>query len=209
MVNEKAKNPAISTPDGTRGFSPMESIPHRGRKRSFSDISITTKGPLSQNMTKEELEAKRLLTKAALLQRPQIKRQSESARLLKLVPDLSQKEMSRLVAAIIRRQKREAPSTSASGRKATATREKPLARSLPALFPEKLTAPPRSERLKDSTPARSAALSKQDALRMLQEARTGFNRDACSEPQPESIDERTSHHHRDLAEELVHRVSPR
>ena len=207
MVNEKAKNLGISTPDGTRGSSPLESIPHRGRKRSLSEI--TTKGQLSQNMTKEELEAKRLLTKAALLQRPQIKRQSESARLLKLVPDLSQKEMSRLVAAIIRRQKREAPSTSASGRKVTATREKPLAKSLPALFPEKHTAPPRSERLKDSTPARSAALSKQEALEMLQQANAGLNRNAGSALQPESIEEKSHHQHRDLAEELVQRASPR
>ena len=111
MVNEKAKNLNILTPDGARRSSSLESIQQRGRKRSLSSISKSTKGQLNQHTTtREEADATRLLSKHFNPKLISSSRQSEPARLMKLIPDLSQKEMSRLVGAIIKRQKRDATS---------------------------------------------------------------------------------------------------
>ena len=135
MVNEKAKNPSIPALDGTRRSSSLETVHHRGRKRSLSAMSSSTKGLLNQQtMTREESDANRLLSKHSIPKPLSSTRQSQSARLVKLIPDLSQKEMSRLVGAIIRRQKRDASSVE---RKPATTRDRTLPSSAPALFPEK------------------------------------------------------------------------
>ena len=140
---------------------------------------------------------KRLLQKP-----PATSRQAESARLLKLVPDLSQKEMSRLVGAIIKRQKRDAPSTT---RKTVSRRERAVSSSVTALDPDNSDATP-SQTTRVEMPARSAALTKQDALRMLQESRFEANPTTSYRPQPASTG---GQQRRDLAEELIHRASHR
>ena len=204
MVNEKVKNPSIPTPDGTRNSSSLDTIPHRGRKRSLSAISNSTKGFLNhQTATKDEMDANRLLRKAAFLQKPpSTSRQSESARLLKLVPDLNQKEMSRMVWAIIKRQKRDASSTA---RKTVTRRERPVSSTVAALCPDKSEAT-HSQTARVEMPARSAALTKQDAVRMLQESRSGADLTTSFGSQPASTG---GQQRRDLAEELIHRASPR
>ena len=204
MVNEKGKNPSIPTPDGSRNSSSLDTIPHRGRKRSLSTSSISTKGFLNQQTAaKDEMDANRLLRKAAFIQKPPSSlRQSESARLLKLVPDLSQKEMSRLVGAIIKRQKRDAPSTA---RKTVPRRERPVACTETALFPEKSDGT-HSQTSRVEMPARSAALTRQDAVRMLQESRSEADLTSRFGSQPEAT---AGPHRRDLAEELIHRATPR
>ena len=204
MVNEKAKNPSIPTPDGSRSSLSLDTIPHRGRKRSLSAVSNPTKGFLvHQPATKDEMEASHLLRKAAFLQKPSAtSRQSESARLLKLIPDLSQKEMSRLVGAIIKRQKRDTPSTT---RKTVTRRERAVSSSVTALGPDNSAATP-SQTARVEMPARSAALTKQDALRMLQESRFEANPTTSCGPQPAATG---GQQRRDLAEELIHRASHR
>ena len=128
----------------------------------------------------KEAGATRLLTKASLstMSVPS-SRQVESARLLKLVPDLSQKEVSRFV----------------TGKR----REKPLARNLPAIFPEKrsmqkLCSPEVTKNQLDKAPmpARSAALSNHDALRMLKELGTAANLDSDPTTLLTASTERTS-----------------
>ena len=116
MVNENVKNPNGPTLDKLRRSSPFESNPHRSRKRSISAM-LTTR---NQSLSGEETEATRLLTRTLLLSKTAASpRHSESARLLKFVPDLTQK-MGRLVGAI--RQKRDA---STIGRKPVAARDRP------------------------------------------------------------------------------------
>ena len=199
MVNEKAKNSDILTPDGTRRSLSLDTIQQRGRKRSLSSISSTTKGLLHQHTTtREEADATRLLSKHSTPKLISSARQSESSRLLKLIPDLSQKEMGRLVGAIIKRRKRDA----ASGvRKQASARERSVLSSIPPLFPEKTPDVTRSQSPKVEMPARSAASTREEALRMLREARTEV--DKAANPENEQ------HHHLDLAEELVYRASPR
>ena len=208
MVNSKAKDPVGATTDNANRSASLESIPHRARKRSLSTM-LTTKGAVGQNQSREGIEAARLLMRTSLPSKPaSTSRQSESARLLKLVPDLNQKEVSRLVAALIKKQKRDAVAT---GKR----REKTTTRTVPALFPEKqvpqkLITPEatHSQVGKVPMPARAAAVSKLDALRMLQEAEAHPDLLMSSTPLPATTTERMSHR-QDLAEELVHRVSPR
>ena len=101
MVNEKIKNPTGPSSDSSRRSPSVESIPHRPRKRSLSTM-LATKGGGNQSLVREEAEATRLLTRTALPSKATTSpRQTESARLLKLIPDLNQKEVSRLVAALI------------------------------------------------------------------------------------------------------------
>ena len=127
MVNDRAKQPSYPIPDKAKQLSSIESIPHRNRKRPISAI-LSTKDGLTQGPSREESEATRLLTRTPLLSIPtSCTRESESARLVKLLPDLNQKEIRRLVAALIKRQKRDATST---GKR----REKSHSRTIPALF---------------------------------------------------------------------------
>ena len=207
MVNEIAKNPGIPASDGTRRASSLETIHHRGRKRSLSAMSSPTKGLLNQQtLTREESDATRLLSKNSIPKPISSTRQSESARLMKLIPDLSQKEMSRLVGAIIRRQKRDVSFTE---RKPATTRDRSLPRTTHALFPEKNSESARSQTFKVDRPVRLAASTKQDAFQMLRESRTGADQAASSEQRPVSIDQNRIHRNLDLAEELVYRSSPR
>ena len=86
---------------------------------------------MNLEVCKEEAGATSLLTKASLSTKSvPSSRQVESARLLKLMPDLSQKEVIRLVAVLIRWRKRDADVTGKRW-------EKPLARNIPAIFPKK------------------------------------------------------------------------
>ena len=104
-------------------------------ERSLSPMSNSTKGLLNQHATtREEVDATRLLGKHSTSKLVSPTRQSDSAPLMKLIPDLSQKEMSRLVGAIIKRQKRDA--TSVRKKQATA-RERSVLNTVPSLFPEK------------------------------------------------------------------------
>ena len=170
MVNEKVKEPLSIPPDKTKRSASLEHNPHRSRKRSFS-ATIPTKGGGNRVQTREETEATRLLARASIPSKSSSsQRQSDSAHLLKLIPDLSQKEVSRLVAALIKRQKREAGAPSQK-------RERSITRSVPTLFPEKHRTqrmssqePTKSQREKQSMPARATAFTQEDALRMLQEA---------------------------------------
>ena len=57
-------------------------------------------------------------------------------------------------------------------------------------------------------PARAAALSKHDALRMLQETEGDPEMSMNFTPQPAPSTERKGHQ-QDLAEELIHRATPR
>ena len=108
MVGEKAKNPNIPAPDISRKSLSTEKIPHRGRKRSHSaTVGLTKGGHHQQSSSREEVEANRLLTKAPHQQKlSSSTRHSETSRLLNIIPDLNQKELSRLVGAILKRQKR-------------------------------------------------------------------------------------------------------
>ena len=147
-VHEKAKNPDILTPDGTRRSSSLETIHQRGRKRSLSLITDSAKGLLNQHTTtREEVDATRLLSKHSITKLSSATRQSESARLMKLIPDLSQKEISRLVGAIIKRKKRDATSV---GRKQATARERSVLSTVPSLFPEKTPDSARNQTHKDA-----------------------------------------------------------
>ena len=193
MVNEKTKNPALPIPEGTRRSSTLETIHHRGRKRSLSSISSSAKGVLNQQSgSKEEADANRLLLKHGT------SRPTSSSRQIEEIPDLSQKEMSRLVGAIIKRQKRDASSV---GRKLTTTRERSVPSTATPLFPEKCPDSARNQTHKVEMPARSAASTKEEAIQMLRESRTDADRAANPE-----ID---LHRHLDLAEELINRAPPR
>ena len=196
MVNEKVKEPIGLSTDKSKRSASLESNPHRSRKRSFS-ATITTKGGGIRTQTREEAEAARLLTRASLPSKSVASpRQTDSAHLLKLIPDLIQKEVSRLVAALIKRQKREAAAT-------TKKRERPSTRSIPALFPEKQRSQritsqeaSQSQKVYPQMPARATVLSKQDALRMLQEAEAHHETSTNLNPQL------------DLAEDLIRHASP-
>ena len=143
MVNEKAKNLDIIISDGTRRSSLLEMIHQRGRKRSSSSITSSTKGLLNQNTTtREEADTTRLLSKHSIPKLISPTRQSESTRLMKLIPDLSQKEMSRLVGAIIKRQKRDATS---AGKKQAIARERSVLKDVPSLFSVKTPDSARSQ----------------------------------------------------------------
>ena len=207
MVSDRAKNPGGPTTDKAKRSSPLESIPHRPRKRSLSTM-LTAKDEFVQ-VSREQVEATRLLTKTPLLSKPApSSRHSDSARLLKLVPDLTQKEVSRLVAALMKRQKRDSAST---GKK----RGKSLTRTVPALFQEKdmhqklsSQEATHGQRGKVHTPARITAGSKTDALRMLREAEPHPDPSRSSAGMTATTTGGMSYR-QDLAEELVHRASPR
>ena len=208
MVNEKTKNTIILTPDGTRRSSSLETMHHRGRKRSLSSSSTSGKGLLhQQSVTKEESDASRLLSKHGTQKLLTSNRQGESARLLKLIPELSQKEMSRLVGAIIKRQKRE---TSSVGRRpVAATRDRTLPSSAPPLFPDKSPETIRSQMHKVEMPARSTASTRHEAIQMLRESKTEADRAVFPDLRPSTSSRDRSHLHRDLAEELIYLTSPR
>ena len=203
MVNITAKDPVGPTTERSKRSTSLEATPHRPRKRSLSTM-LTTTGTLGQSPSKEETEAHRHLTRPSQSSKPTSStRQSESARLLKLVPDLNAKEVSRLVAALVKGQKRDAIS---SGKR----RDKTSMRSVPAIFPEKQV--PRKQMPAEVTdsqvhkvpmPARVAAMSRQDALRMLRDAEPQPQPEMSSTPLPLSTIEKLKHH-QDLAEELVH-----
>ena len=199
MVNEKAKNPSILTPDGPRRSSSLESNNQRGKKRSLTSMVNSSRGLLNQLAgTREEVNATRLLTKHSTSKLTSANRQSESARLMSLIPDLSQKEMSRLVGAIIKRKNRDASSV---GRGQATTLERSVQSTVHSLFPIKTPDTNRNQTHKVEMPARSAASTKEEALQMLRESRTetGWTIHPDNE----------LHRHLDLAEELVTRASPR
>ena len=208
MVSDRAKNPGGPTTDKAKRSSPLEAIPHRPRKRSLSTM-LTAKDEFKQEVSREQAEATRILTKTPLPSTPApSSRHSDSARLLKLVPDLTQKEVSRLVAALMKRQKRDSAST---GKK----RGKSLTRTVPALFQEKdmhqkLSSQEATygQRGKVKTPARVNAGSKTDALRMLREAEPHPDPSRSSAGMTATTTGGMSYR-QDLAEELVHRASPR
>ena len=208
MVSDRAKNPGGPTTDKAKRSSPLESIPHRPRKRSLSTM-LTAKDELEQEVSREQAEATRILTKTPLPSTPALSsRHSDSARLLKLVPDLTQKEVSRLVAALMKRQKRDSAST---GKK----RGKSLTRTVPALFQEKdvhqklsSQEATQSQRGRVQTPARVAAGSRSDALRMLQEVDPHPESSRSSAGMLTTTTGRMSYR-QDLAEDLVHHASPR
>ena len=207
MVNEKTKNPALPIPEGTRRSSALETIHHRGRKRSLSSVSSSAKGVLNQlSGSKEEADANRLLLKHGTSRPSSSNRQIESARLLKLIPDLSQKEMSRLVGAIIKRQKRDA---SSGGRKTSAAPDRTLPGTAAPLFPEKSPETVRTQTHKIEMPARSAASTRHEALQMLRESKTEADRATLPDLQPTLSSRDRGHLHRDLAEELIYLTSPR
>ena len=208
MVNDRAKNLGGPTTDKTKRSSPLEAIPHRSKKRTLSTM-LTTRDEFDQVLSREQTEATRLLTKTPMPSKPtSSSRHSDSARLLKLVPDLTQKEVSRLVAALMKRQKRDAGS---AGKK----REKQLTRTVTALIQEKELHQKLSsqesahgQRDKVQTPAREAVGSRSDAFRMLREA------EPHPDPSRKSAEMATKtaeamRYRQDLAEELVHRASPR
>ena len=208
MVSDRAKNPGGPTTDKAKRSPTLESIPHRPRKRSLSTM-LTAKDEFEQEVSREQAEATRILTKTPLLPKPAVSsRHSDSARLLKLVPDLTQKEVSRLVAALMRRQKRDSTST---GKK----RDKSLTRTVPALFQEKDTRQKlcsqeatHDQRGKVQTPARVAAGSRTEALRMLRDAEPHVDPSRSSAGMTATTTGGMSYR-QDLAEELVHRASPR
>ena len=206
MVNEKIKNPTGPSSDSSRRSPSVESIPHRPRKRSLSTM-LATKGGGNQSLVREA-EATRLLTRTALPSKATTSpRQTESARLLKLIPDLNQKEVSRLVAALIKKQKRDS-------RSSVKTRDRATTRTVPPLFPEKQIAQKLNSREVQSQtpslpmPARAAALSKHDALLMLKEteAHPEISMNFAHHPAPPT---KRKDHQRDLAEELIHLTNPR
>ena len=207
MVNDRAKNLGGPTTDKTKRSSPLEAIPHRSKKRTLSTM-LTTRDEFDQVLSREQTEATRLLTKTPMPSKPtSSSRHSDSARLLKLVPDLTQKEVSRLVAALMKRQR----DAGSAGKK----REKQLTRTVPALFQEKELHQKlgsqefaHGQRDRVQTPAREAAGSRSDALRMLREA------EPHPDPSRKSAEMATKtaeamRYRQDLAEELVHRASPR
>ena len=207
MVNEKIKNPTGPSSDSSRRSPSVEAIPHRPRKRSLSTM-LATKGGGNQSLVREEAEATRLLARTAPPSKATTSpRQTESTRLLKLIPDLNQKEVSRLVAALIKKQKRDA-------RSSVKTRDRATTRAVPPLFPEKQTAPKLSSREGQSQtpslpmPARAAAVSRHDALRMLKETESHPEISGNFAQHPALPTERQNDQ-RDLAEELIHRTSPR
>ena len=207
MVNEKIKNPTGPSSDSSRRSPSVESIPHRPRKRSLSTM-LATKGGGNQSLVREEAEATRLLARTAPPSKATTSpRQTESARLLKLIPDLNQKEVSRLVAALIKKQKRDS-------RSSVKTRDRATTRAVPPLFPEKQTAQKLSSREVQSQtpslpmPARAAAVSRHDALRMLKETESHPEISGNFAQHPALPTERQNDQ-RDLAEELIHRTSPR
>ena len=200
MVSEKARTSSVSAFDGARKASLLDSIPHRGKKRSLANLSTSTRG--SQNLNREETEASLLLSKASISKHAS--HQSESARLLNIIPDLNQKEMSRLVSTIIRKQKRDA---SSAGRKSTVTRDRPTSNSIPVLFPEKQSELLRSQSNKETLPARSSLLTRGDAIRILKESKTGSNLTSNSGLQRAPSEEKTSEHLHGLTEELIQRAS--
>ena len=65
MVSDKAKNPGGPTTQKAKRSSPLESIPHRARKRSVATM-LTTKDEFDQELSREQTEATRLLTKTPL-----------------------------------------------------------------------------------------------------------------------------------------------
>ena len=83
-------------------------------------------------------------------------------------------------------------------------RDRPLPSIVPALFPEKQPDATRSHGM----PARLAALTKQIAVRMLQESRSGEDLATSCGPHPASTGKRKIHRHQDRAKELIHRASP-
>ena len=208
MVSDRAKNPGGPTTDRAKRVSPLEAIPHRPRKRSLSTM-LTAKDEFEQEVSREQAEATRILTKTPLPSTPApSSRHSDSARLLKLVPDLTQKEVSRLVAALMKRQKRDSAST---GKK----RGKSLTRTVPALFQEKdmhqklsSQEAAHSQGGKVQTPARVAAGSRTDALRMLREVEPHPDSSRSSAGMTATTTGRMSCS-QDLAEELIHHASPR
>ena len=116
--------------------------------------------------------------------------------------------LSTLVAALIKRQKREAAAT-------TKKRERASTRSIPALFPEKqrsqrITAQEalQSQKVLPPMPARATVLSKQDAHRMLQEAKALHEIAMNLNPQHASTTTRGVHQP-DPAEDLIRHASPR
>ena len=207
MVNEKTKNPALPIPEGTRRSSTLETVHHRGRKRSLSSISSSARGVLNQQSgSKEEADASRLLLKHGTSRATSSSRQIESARLLKLIPDLSPKEMSRLVGAIIKRQKKDA---SSGGRKVPAAPDRASPDTVAPLFPEKSPETLRTQTHKTGMPARSAASTRHEALQMLRESQTEADRATLPDLQPTLSSRDRAHLHRDLAEELIYLTSPR
>ena len=208
MVNEKVKEPMGIPPDKPKRSASLEPSPHRSKKRSFS-ATILTKGGGTRGQSREESEAARLLTRASIQSKSTTsQRQSDSAHLLKLIPDLSQKEVSRLVAALIKRQKREAAAS-------TKRRERTSTRSIPALFPEKHGAQrissheaAKNQRENQPMPARATAFTKEDALRMLQEAEAHENSTMDFTQRHPSTTAR-SKQQLDLAEDLIRHSTPR
>ena len=204
MVNEKIKNPTGPSSDSSRRSPSVESIPHRPRKRTLSTM-LATKGGGNQSLVKEAAATRLLMRTAPPSKTTTSPRQAESARLLKLIPDLNQKEVSRLVAALIKKQKRDS-------RSSVKTQDRATTRAVPPLFPEKQTAQKLSSREVLSQtpslpmPARAAAVSRHDALRMLKE--TEAHPEISGNFAPALPTERQNNQ-RDLAEDLILRTSPR
>ena len=69
MVSDRAKNPGGPTTDKAKRSPPLESIPHRPRKRSLSTM-LTAKDEFEQEVSREQAEATRILTKTPLLPSP-------------------------------------------------------------------------------------------------------------------------------------------
>ena len=217
MGGEKTKDVLIPTAEMSRKTLSSERIPHRGRKRSYSaTLGLTKSGVHQQSSSREEVEANRLLTKAPHQQKlSSSTRHSETSRLLNMIPDLNQKELSRVVGAILKRQKREGTQT---GPRVSTAREKNNASALPPLFPEKsMTSTLSNAELNilrhpavqkhtgnqqrgEEMSARSAALTKHEALQLLQKSGTSSR--------PTSGTAELSRHE-DLAEELVRHASTR
>ena len=69
MVSDRAKNPGGPTTDKAKRSSPLEAIPHRPRKRSLSTM-LTAKDEFKQEVSREQAEATRILTKTPLPSTP-------------------------------------------------------------------------------------------------------------------------------------------